>query len=313
MDPKSLLATIARLILASIAGTLVKDGYLQSSGTEAFIGVGMMIATGLWGVWNSYGKDIAKAELELLRARVLNAAAKAQSPDRLQALASVAAHVQATAPPAAPAASAAPPVAPMVVLAIGLSALAIAWAGPAGAQTVAQRTTRPPLTGNIPADINNAVKGQAMDASGNALNAVGNALAKPFQDLANFIGDDSAGAVALATAIPELQDGHGQQCWMAMKQFGEVAKAHPVPLTLKLLTDVEAFRLMGMAANNLCANPHCTQVFADMSNAVEAMSPINSVPIPSLNALCSKVPQVSVAPPVTVPAVPATPATPAAQ
>jgi hypothetical protein len=105
MDPKSLAFTVTRLILASVAGTLVKDGYMQSSGTEAFIGAGVMMATGLWGIWNSYGKDIATAELDILRAKVLNAAAKAkQTPGAAPAaLASVAAHVEATAPVGAPA------------------------------------------------------------------------------------------------------------------------------------------------------------------------------------------------------------------
>lgn len=106
MDPKSVLATVARLALASIAGSLVKDGYLQSSGTEAFIGSGMLIATGLWGIWNSYGKDIAKAELDLLRARVLDAAAKAKQSGTAQApaaqLSDLAAHVVATTPAAGP-------------------------------------------------------------------------------------------------------------------------------------------------------------------------------------------------------------------
>lgn len=105
MTSTSILATVARLILASIAGTLVKDGYLQSSGTEAFIGAGMMIATGLWGIWNSYGKDIAKAELDIIRAKVLDAAAKAQrSPAAAPSvLAALDAHVAATTPLAGPA------------------------------------------------------------------------------------------------------------------------------------------------------------------------------------------------------------------
>lgn len=191
---------------------------------------------------------------------------------------------------------------------IATIALALLLASPALAQT--NRKAAQPLTGNPIEDIGNAIKGQTGQATAGA--AIQNLLAKPFQDLANFIGDDSAAAIALSTAVPELQDGHGQQCWMAMRQFGEVAKAHPVPLTFKVQTDVEAFRLLLMAANNLCANPHCTQVFADMANAVQTMAPINaSIPVPSLNGICAKVPQVAVVPPVTVPATttpaPATP------
>jgi len=50
--------------------------------------------------------------------------------------------------------------------------------------------------------------GVAASAADNVLAA----LAKPFQDLATFIGEDADGAIALSTAIPALQDGHGQQC-----------------------------------------------------------------------------------------------------
>ena len=146
--------------------------------------------------------------------------------------------------------------------------------------------------------------GAAASAADNVLAA----LAKPFQDLATFIGEDADGAIALSTAIPALQDGHGQQCWMATKQFADVIKAHPVPLTLKVSTDLEALRLIMMASNNLCANVHCTQVFGDLATGIAQLAPLNaSVPIPSLHDLCAKIPQVAVVPPVTVTA-PAAPA-----
>ena len=138
---------------------------------------------------------------------------------------------------------------------------------------------------------------------------IGALLSKPFQAIADLINSDLDGAIKLSTQIPELQDGNGQQCWIAMKQFGAVVKAHPLPLTGHAATDLEAARLMAMAANKLCNDPHCTQVFADLAGAVQTVAPVNlSVPIPSLHDLCSKVPQVAVAPPVSVP--PAEPATP---
>jgi hypothetical protein len=133
------------------------------------------------------------------------------------------------------------------------------------------------------------------------------ALAKPFQDLAAFIGDDINGAVTLSTVIPTLQDGNGQQCWMGMQEFSAVVNAHPVPITLKVATDLEALRLAMMAANNLCANPHCTQVFADLSNGIQqlAVGIGSSIPVPSLNAVCSKVPQIAVVAPIAATPVPA--------
>ena len=126
------------------------------------------------------------------------------------------------------------------------------------------------------------------------------ALAKPFKDLANFIGEDANQAIALSTAIPDIQDGHGQQCWMAMAQFGEIVKAHPVPLTFHAINDYENLRLLAIATNNLCSNVHCTQVFADASAMAQAASPV-PLPIPSLHDLCTKVPQIALVAPVALP------------
>lgn len=137
---------------------------------------------------------------------------------------------------------------------------------------------------------------QALGGEGNAAKL----LAKPFNDLADFISSDALAAAKLAIAIPDLQDGHGQKCWLSMMQFTAVIKAHPIPITLKAMTDIEALRLAAMAANNVCRNPSCTQVFADISNGIQQVSPV-PIPIPSLNSLCSKVPIVTVDAPVPMP------------
>lgn len=124
-------------------------------------------------------------------------------------------------------------------------------------------------------------------------------LAKPFQDLAAFISRDDEAAITLSTVIPTLQDGHGQQCWIAARQFTAVINAHPIPITLHAMTDLQGLRLLTMAANNLCADPHCTQVFADLATGVQVAAPINaSIPIPSLHDICAKIPQVAVVPPI---------------
>ena len=181
-----------------------------------------------------------------------------------------------------------------------LALLLCALAVPAYAQV---RLVKP--TGNLPADIRAATTATAVSSA----NAVETFLAKPFKDLADFIGADSDAAIALSTAIPELQDGHGQQCWLATRQFGDVVKAHPIPLTLKAQTDLQALRLLMMAANNLCSNVHCTQVFGDLANGIQQLAPLNaSIPIPSLHDLCSKVPQIAVIAPISVPAPAVTPA-----
>lgn len=150
---------------------------------------------------------------------------------------------------------------------------------------------------------------KTVDKSETALSNAFTAIAKPFLDIAKFIGDDADGAIALATAVPEIQDGHGQQCWMAMASFGRIVKAHPVPLTLRVMTDLEALRLLGIAANNLCINVHCTQVFADQEAMIQAASPIPLV-LPSLHDLCTKVPQIAVVDAVAAPVVAPAPAKP---
>lgn len=186
----------------------------------------------------------------------------------------------------------------------------IAGLAPAMAQqgeggVVPRPRPRPALTGNPVNDIKNIVGGNTAAAPTGGDDVL-NVLAEPFQKLADFLSSDAEAAIALSTQIPALQDGHGQQCWMAMSTAGAVFKAHPVPLTFKAMTDVEALRLLTMTANNLCTNVHCTQVFADLTSAAQAASAV-PLPIPGLHDLCSRIPQIAVTQPVTTPA--AAPAT----
>jgi hypothetical protein len=204
----------------------------------------------------------------------------------------------------------------LLVLVLALSAL------PAHAQQPKGLPKLPPIhtvPGTIiPCDPLNKLPGCKEDngsifsgAAKGAETGIATALAKPFQDIADLISSDSDEAIALSTSIPELQDGNGQQCWVAMKSFGAVLKAHPVPLTLKAQSDLEALRLLTMAANNLCRNTACTQVFADLTNGINTAAPVGvPVSLPSLNSLCSKVPQIAVTAPVNVPAPPAAPDAP---
>lgn len=129
-------------------------------------------------------------------------------------------------------------------------------------------------------------------------------LDKPFADLANFIGDDIDSAIALSTSIPNLQDGTGQRCLMALKTFGDVIKAHPAPLTFRIANDLEAFRLKQAAINRLCESQECTTVFSDFTQVVTAISPV-PLPVPNVHDLCAKVPRVNLGEaPLPVPATP---------
>jgi hypothetical protein len=180
-----------------------------------------------------------------------------------------------------------------------LLALALVLVPAAGeaqsADRLALKLVKP--TGNLPADIEAATEGDSgpLGAISGALSSPTNPLAKPLTDLANFIGADASGAAALAVEIPELQDVNGQACWIAMETAAKVFKVHPVPATLKLMTDHEAVRLLVMAANKLCGTTACTVVFADAVNVTKSASPI-PITVPSLQSLCSKV--ATLAPPI---------------
>jgi hypothetical protein len=87
------------------AGALVTHGWLAAGNTEIFIGIGMAVATYLWSFWTDYGSVIAKAALDILRAKVLNAAAQAQRTPTAApaALAALDTHVTVTTPLTGPA------------------------------------------------------------------------------------------------------------------------------------------------------------------------------------------------------------------
>jgi hypothetical protein len=185
MDAKTVFANFARSGLKYLAGALVLHGWISSGNVEAFIGLGMVVLTYAWSFWNDYGRVIADASLDILRAKVLNAAAAARAnPSGAgAAVAKLEAHVVAT----TAAAPASVPAAPLILLVIGLSALASGWAAPARAQGK--------LTGNPLRDIGNAV------TQGNQKSAV---QANPLDDLAAKIKklslDDFKYAAALAHA-----------------------------------------------------------------------------------------------------------------
>ncbi len=105
-------------------------------------------------------------------------------------------------------------------------------------------------------------------------------LAAPLQNiisiLQNWGPDDINGAEALATQIEGLQDPVGKACWASFANLGAVTKAHPLPLTVHLATDLEAVRLFAMALKQVCANPNCTQLFADLKNQIATLAPLKT-------------------------------------
>ena len=282
---KNMAAGYARKGLTVLAMYLMTKGLLPSNEQNEFIGAGMMLASVGWEAYAQYGHAAVASLLKKLTAAPTVAAAAAVAK-------------------AAPAVKVVPLIAIMILGSMFL---------PSAAHAELKKLQ---VTGHLASDIAADVK-NAKSAPGAVLGdsdaALTSALAKPFQDLAAFLGSDATGAAALSTQITALQDGHGQQCWLAMATAGAVFKAHPVPVTFKVMTDVEALRLLAMTANNLCVNVHCTQVFADLSSMAQAASP-TPLSLPSLHDLCIKIPQIAQVAAITPPAAAAvaTPA-PAAQ
>jgi hypothetical protein len=186
MDAKTIFANFARSGLKYLAGALVLHGWINSGNAESFIGLGMVALTYAWSFWNDYGRVIANASLNILRAKVLNAAAAARAnpSGAVAAVAKLEAHVMATTATAVAASAAA---APLILLTIGLLALASGWASPARAQGK--------LTGNPLRDIGNAVTQGNQKSAGQA---------NPLDELAAKIKklslDDFKYAAALAHA-----------------------------------------------------------------------------------------------------------------
>lgn len=149
---------------------------------------------------------------------------------------------------------------------------------------------KPALTGDPIRDIKAAV-------TQGAVNKVGTDIDNSLNDLISFFKDmtdeDLGGASTLAMQIPELQDPTGKACWDTLRPIGTVIKSNDLfrnadnKFTLKLATDIEAFRLFNMAIKNACKKPECTQVWSDVANQITALG---SIPIPGLSIICSKIP-----------------------
>lgn len=63
MDMKMILGLVARHALTTFAGVLVSKGYLDASGTEGFVGAGLLFLGVGWSWWQKSGKVLVDAAL----------------------------------------------------------------------------------------------------------------------------------------------------------------------------------------------------------------------------------------------------------
>lgn len=109
--------------------------------------------------------------------------------------------------------------------------------------------------------------------------------------LAQWTADDLTAAQALSTSVSGLQDPVGAACWASFSNLVGLLKQHPIPLTLKVATDLEALRLTHIALKQICENPNCGQMWTDLQNAQAALS---IVPLPfSMQSICARVPAIA--------------------
>ena len=189
------------------------------------------------------------------------------------------------------------------VLMIGLlAATLLAFGAPSTVR--AAESARPVATGPIidPLGLNKKLAGtsaETEDASNNI-----------FQQIANWFSADPQEAIDLAYAFPTPPDGNGPMCWAQGGALIAIIKAHPLILTGKPETDMEAWRLATMRARTICDNTACQTIAQEFASGIKTMSPV-PITLPSVNAfsdICLHVPHLaSVALPTPEPTVSPTP------
>lgn len=130
-------------------------------------------------------------------------------------------------------------------------------------------------------------QGIAVSASG--------AATGPLANIVNFFAGQFDSALALAVQFPELQDGNGAACWKRASTLGAIIKVHPLILTGNAPVDLEAQRLFFAGLNGMCADPHCTQVFTDLGNGVQALGA--NISIPNFTSFCTRFPTITMVAP----------------
>jgi hypothetical protein len=170
---------------------------------------------------------------------------------------------------------------------IGALVTALCWHGQAYAASA------PPIIiakSQTPIEFNSIVVAPGASTQAAATGALSGALG----DIVNFFATDFDDAATLATQIPALQDNNGRACWQRLSSVGVLLKAHPLPVTFKAATDLEALRLFSMALNQTCGDPACTQVFTDLSTGISQLGV--GIPVPSLTQICGKIPTITPGP-----------------
>jgi len=283
---------LVRTAMKAAGGALVAHGFTQTGNlldSQQIVGYALVVAGLGWSWWRSHRSDVRRVLAAYWEAKVRGWERDAARPPAVSA----------------------PRPGPTAALLVAVLLLPLLLAVPAHAQ--AHHT---PLTGNPVADIENAVGGAATNCKvgSNPLDplCMWSKLQTDLVSVSNFFSqwtsDELDAAVVLSVQIPTIQDWTGNTCWRTFQNVGAVVRAHPLPITLRTATDIEASRLFAAALSQACQQPMCSQVWADLTNQATALG---SVPLPPLSSVCSKImpPALGTAP-ATSPTVTTSPAAP---
>lgn len=84
-----------------------------------------------------------------------------------------------------------------------------------------------------------------------------------FQAIGQWTTDDLDAAIKMAD---DNGDPIGSACWKVWQGAANVVKVHPIPLTAKLASDIEAARLVSLAIDRVRADPNCAGVWMYVQN-----------------------------------------------
>jgi hypothetical protein len=103
-----------------------------------------------------------------------------------------------------------------------------------------------------------------------------------FADIADLLAGDFSTALALASGDPTanpaaIPDPNGAACWTVLQPIAKTIKANPIPLTLKIASDIQKFRLVQIQLQTACETPACTTLFSEVAATGQRI--VSSLPI----------------------------------
>lgn len=146
--------------------------------------------------------------------------------------------------------------------------------------------------GQTPSEFNNG-SDAGLSGAASGIAGAGNDV---LNQIAAYVDNDLDAAITLSTSIPGMEDGNGHDCWVVSRGLGDVVRKHPLVLTAKAATDIQALRLAVVAARRICDASSCQKVSLDAATFVGTLGV--GIAINPLTSICTKVPNIALVAPV---------------